>query len=140
MNDDIVETGDICTCSRYVSAQMRMIKYFYNDSSPNAEFALSRIPPDHSFGETLLKNKRFLLQFWPHQNLLYLIYIWKPQSSFFILRYFICFPYECPGLYRHRPGHSLERKINSHEMKKQIWVFVYIKYSKFWSVLLGQKL
>ena len=36
MNDDIVETGDICTCSRYVSAQMRMIKYFYNGFSPNA--------------------------------------------------------------------------------------------------------
>ena len=83
MNDDIVETGDICTCSRYVSAQMRMIKYFYNDSSPNAEFALSRIPPDHSFGETLLKNKRFLLQFWPHQNLLYLIYIYEnPKVPF----------------------------------------------------------
>ena len=31
-------------------------------------------------------------------------------------------PYECPGLCRHRPGHSLGEKIKLREMKKPTWV------------------
>ena len=60
---------------------------------------------------------------------------------FFISCYFIFFPNECPGLWRHSPdpGHSLweEKKVARNEKrKKQLWVFVYIKYGKFWSILL----
>ena len=46
------------------------------------------------------------------QNLPYFIYM-KTQSRlflFFILCYFIFPPNECPGLWRHRPGHSLGKK------------------------------
>ena len=47
---------------------------------------------------------------------------------------------EWPGLCHHRPGHSLGKnnKVTRNEKwKKQLWVFVYIKYGKFWSTWLG---
>ena len=37
---------------------------------------------------------------------------------FFISCYFIIFTNESPGLFRHRPGHSLGEKIKWHKMKK----------------------
>ena len=75
-------------------------------------------------------------------KLCHILYIRKPKVAFsvfhFVLLYF--FPYEWPGLCRHRPGHSLGKtnKVARNEnWKKQLWVFVYIKYGKFWSVSPG---
>ena len=59
---------------------------------------------------------------------------------FFISCYFTFSPYECHGLCQHRSGHSLGGKnkvARNKEWKKQLWVFVYIKYGKFWSVSPG---
>ena len=71
----------------------------------------------------------------------HILYIWKSKVVFsifhFMLIYF--FPNECPDLCRHRPGHSLGEKnkvARNEKWKKQLWGFLYIKYSKFWSVLL----
>ena len=48
--------------------------------------------------------------------------------TFFISCYFTFFPNECPGLCRHRSGHSFIReKIKLHEMKKKICGFSYDK-------------
>ena len=61
------------------------------------------------------------------QNLLYFMY--KKTHvvfSFFLSSCnFILLPYECPGLC-----------CTKWKTKKTTWVFLYIKYSKFWSVLL----
>ena len=48
------------------------------------------------------------------------------------------FPNECPGLCRHRPGQSLGKNESclKWRTKKTTWVFLCIKYSKFWSVSL----
>ena len=56
----------------------------------------------------------------------------KLLFPFFISCYFIFLPNECPGLWQHRPGNSL----GNEKRKKQLWVFVYIKYGKFWSISL----
>ena len=73
------------------------------------------------------------------QNLAYLTIMRKPKIAFsifhFMLLYF--FPNECPGQCRHRPGHSLGEKQSCMKWKKQLWVFVYMKYGKFWSILVG---
>ena len=53
------------------------------------------------------------------QNLPYFIYA-TTQSCFFrfsFQEYFIFLANDCPGLCRHRPGHSLGEKIKQHEMK-----------------------
>ena len=53
---------------------------------------------------------------------------------FFISCYFLFSPNKCPGVCRHRPGHSLGKKnkvARNEKQKKQLWVFVYIKYGKF---------
>ena len=68
------------------------------------------------------------------QNLLYFMY--KKTHVVFFVFYFVqlyFFPYECPGLYRHRPGHSLGKHkgkhIKLHEMKnkKKLCGFSYYK-------------
>ena len=60
---------------------------------------------------SLLRKKRFMLDEKFQWNALKfdILYIYeKPKLLFlfFILCYFIFFPNECPGLCRHRPGHS----------------------------------
>ena len=52
------------------------------------------------------------------QYLPYFIYIGKLKVAFFISCNFMFLPNECPGLCQ------------------QLWVFLYIKYGKFWSVSL----
>ena len=54
------------------------------------------------------------------QNLLYFMYK-KTHVIFFIFIScnFIFLPYKCPGLCRHRPGHSLGKNIKLHEMKNK---------------------
>ena len=75
------------------------------------------------------------------QNLLYFMYKKTHVVVFFIFHFIQLWvlPNECPGLCQHRPGHSLGKNIKLHKMKneKSTWVFLYIKYSKFWSVSLG---
>ena len=57
----------------------------------------------------------------------------NPHSFFhFVLLYF--FPNECPGLFRHSPGHSLGEKIKLHEMKNEK-NYVGIHISKIWQIL-----
>ena len=66
----------------------------------------------------------------------------KLLFPFFISCYFIFFTNEYPGLCRHRPGHSLVKKIKLLEMKNEKTTrdFLLYKYSKFWSVFLEFKL
>ena len=49
-------------------------------------------------------------------------------------------PNECPGLCRHRTGHTLDKNIKLHKMKNEknymVFLLVYIKYRKFWSISL----
>ena len=65
---------------------------------------------------TLFRNERFMLDEMTRQNAskFAIFYIYenpKLPFPFFISCYFICLPNECPGLCRHRPGHSLVKKI-----------------------------
>ena len=78
----------------------------------------------------LFRNKMFMLDDMTGRN--------KIQSCFFHFSfratYFIFSPNECPDLCRHRPGHSLGKKVKLHEMKNgksNFRVFVYTKYDKF---------
>ena len=58
--------------------------------------------------------------------------------SFFISSNFIFFTNECPGLCRHKPGHSLVKKIKLNEIKneKKLHGFSYYKnianFEAFW--------
>ena len=57
-----------------------------------------------------------------------LSYFWNTKTyiAFFHFSFHattLFFPNEWPGLCRHRPGHSLERKIKYHEMKKKLHGF-----------------
>ena len=55
-------------------------------------------------------------------------------SFHFISCYFIFSPNECPSLCRH----SLEEKSSTKwKSEKATWVFIFQKYGKFWSILLG---
>ena len=67
----------------------------------------------------------------------------KIQSCFFhfSFRATLFSPNKCPGLCWHGPGHySLGKKIKLHEMKNGKgnfgFLYRYIKYGKFWSILL----
>ena len=57
--------------------------------------------------------------------------------SFFISCNFIFLPIECPGLCRHRPGHSQGKNVKLHEMfitEERFWkelVYLYILFSTF---------
>ena len=61
-----------------------------------------------------LQNKQFVFKYKFQRNASkFPIFIWKENpSSFFIFHYeqLSFFPYECPGLCRHRAGHSLGGK------------------------------
>ena len=54
------------------------------------------------------------------QNLLYFMYK-KTRVVFFIFHFVELYilPNECPGLYRHRPGHSLGKNVKLHKMKNE---------------------
>ena len=60
-----------------------------------------------------MKSSRKMLQNLP--------YFWnmKIHVVFFVFHFMLLyfFPNECPGLCRHRPGHSLGEKIKLHKMK-----------------------
>ena len=65
----------------------------------------------------LFRNKEVIAQLNPLEKcfkICYILCIRKPMYffSFFISCYFIFSPNECPGLCRHRPGHSLGEKKN----------------------------
>ena len=85
---------------------------------------------------TLFRNERFMLDEML-QNLLFFIYLYENPKllfPFFISCYFIFLPNECPGLYRHRPGHSLGENIKLHEMeneKKHMGFLI----TKIWQIL-----
>ena len=70
------------------------------------------------------------------QNLLYFMHT-KTQSCFLHFSFrasLFFFPNECPGLCRHRPGTFIGEKnkvAGNEKWKKELWVFVYIKYGKF---------
>ena len=60
--------------------------------------------------------------------------IQKPMQFFlsFFISYFFIFPTnECPGLYRHRPGHSLGEIIKLHKRKKTYMGFLLKKMANF---------
>ena len=61
--------------------------------------------------------------FCPAKMLQNLLYFYNKKTRvvflFFISSNFILFPNECPGLCRHRPGHSLVKKIKLLEMKNE---------------------
>ena len=81
----------------------------------------------------LLRNKMFMLDemlLW-NASKFAIFYTYKNPKLlflFFILCNFIFSPNECPGLCRHRLGHSLGGKIKLHEMKngKSNFGFSYI--------------
>ena len=54
------------------------------------------------------------------ENLLYFMYK-KTHVVFFVFHFvqLYFFPYECPGLCQHRPGHSLGENIKLHKMKNE---------------------
>ena len=52
----------------------------------------------------------------------------------------LLFPNQCSGRCQHRPGGIHYVQKYSSTKWKTTWVFVFQKYSKFWRVLLGQKL
>ena len=61
---------------------------------------------------------------WPCDMLQNLPYFGKMKTHvlvFFILFYFIFSSNECPGLCRHRPGHSLGVKSKQHKMKNMYY-------------------
>ena len=90
-----------CTSNMWDQIDMTWKYYFEYHSSEKKSFCLMKWP-----GKTL-------------QNLPYFIYIWKPKVAFpfFISFYYIFFPNECPGLFRHRPGHSIGEKKSSSKWK-----------------------
>ena len=76
---------------------------------------------------TLFRNERFMLDEMLKQNAskfaIHLEYENPRSFSFFILCYFIFFPNECPW------SMSTKNKVAQNEKwKKQLWVFVCIKY------------
>ena len=64
----------------------------------------------HCSTSALFRNKRFMFDEMTYRNAskfaIFLGYENPGSFSLFILCYFIFFPNECPGLCRHRPGHS----------------------------------
>ena len=44
-------------------------------------------------------------------------------------------PNECPGLCRHRPGHSLGKNIKLHEMKNEKKLHGFSYCTKIWQIL-----
>ena len=84
----------------------------------------------------------FCWSFCPAKTL-HLLYFYnkKTHIDFFVFHFkqLSFFPYECPGLCRHRPGHSLVKKIKLLEMKNEnnyINRFTYYKnianFEAFW--------
>ena len=76
------------------------------------------------------------------QNFLYL-YKKETQVVFFVFHFehFWFFSYECPGLWRQRPGHWSGKPLKLLKMKngkKTMWVLL-LKNSKFWSISLEFK-
>ena len=68
-----------------------------------------------------------------------IFYIYENLKLLFSFRANLFFPLMNAPVYGHRPGHSLGEKnkvARNEKWKKQLWVFVYIKYGKFWSVSL----
>ena len=94
---------------------------------------------------SLFRKKRLMLDEMTRQNAskfaIFHVYEKKPNLlfRFYISCYFTFSPNECPGLCQYSPGHSLgKHKVARNEKwKKQFWVFVYIKYGKFWSISLS---
>ena len=69
----------------------------------------------------LLRNKKFMLDEMPQQNaskLAIFLEYENPRSFFHFMLLFSS--YKCPGLRRHRQGHSLENKIKQHEMRNDV--------------------
>ena len=67
---------------------------------------------------TLFRNKRFVLNemFQQSASKFAIFYVYKKTYVVFFFFHFVqLLPYECPGLCRHRPGHSLGEK--SHFIK-----------------------
>ena len=72
----------------------------------------------------------------PRKTLQNLLYFWNMKTHVFIFYfcYFIFFPNECPGLCRHRPGHSLGKKLKLHELKNEK-NYVGFLIHKIWQIL-----
>ena len=75
---------------------------------------------------------------WPSEMLQFLPYFWNMKTHIvffafhFVQLYF--FPYECPGLGRHRPWHSLCKNIKLHEMKNEKKYVGFLMH-KLWQIL-----
>ena len=57
----------------------------------------------------------------------------KTHVVFFISCNLIFLPHKCPGLYQHRPGHSLGKSIKLHEMKNEK-NYVRFLITKIWQI------
>ena len=120
-------------CSTYIDFKCVHLNFINRKDIMNKKNSLEYI---HS--NTLFRNTRFMLDemFQRNASKFAIFYIYENPKLFFISCYIIYSLNECPGLCWHRPGHSLGGKIQLHEMKKATWVFLYIKYGKFWSISL----
>ena len=91
--------------------------------------------PKHS----LLPTSGFVLneKFQRNASKFAIFYIYENPKllfPFFISCYFIFLPNECPGLCRHRPGHSLVKKIKLLEMENEKNYLGFL-IQKIWQIL-----
>ena len=108
---------------------------------------LEKIPNVWVSRSPLFRKKRLMLdekfQVVKCFKMCHILYIRKPQVTYSIFHFTLLYfsPNECPGLCWHRPGarafiRGKNKVAKNEKQKKQLCVFVYIKYGKFWSVSL----